>query len=310
MKQLWHLLCLLVVIGGISPLQALPAIDLGQLQQICLQSHPRCVEASDAALPQIKQQSRLWYEVQLLKLDAMFSQQSAAPLFALTSEFVKNKSAPTAFLARIYIYHAKLLYTQGKKPQSKFYLDKAVALMSDWQQSTADPMSYIRLYNVQLYADGNYQHGYEQLSLLAKRFSSSQDARLHYELQNNLGHFAGYLQQHHKGLQHRQQALRWAQKIGLPHLRAEGHFNLARVSSLLGLWHDAASHFAAAQEEYKLAEDPIAKAESQLYLSEAWWQLDRKPDAVQLFTKIDLAAIPPTRQVDLARIQQLLSSPK
>jgi tetratricopeptide (TPR) repeat protein len=309
LKRFWQLSSLLILACGIQPLQARPAIDITQLQQVCLQSHPRCVEASDAALPQIQSHSRLWYEVQLLKLDAMFNQQSSVPLFKLTRVFVKDDSAPTAFLARVYIYHAKLLYGIGEKSQSKFYLDKAVALMNQWQQSTADPMSYIRLYNVQLYAGGNYQHSYKQLSLLAKRFQSSQDARLHYELQNNLGHFAGYLQQHHKGLQHRQQALRWAQKIAQPHIRAEGHFNLARVSSLLALWHDAANHFTAAQQDYQLAEDPIATAESQLYLSEAWWQLDRKPDAVQLFTKIDLAAIPPTRQVDLARIQQLLSSP-
>ncbi len=306
MKQLWHLLCLLLVIGGISPLQALPAINLSQLQQICLQSYPRCVAASDAALPQIQPQSRLWYEVQLLKLDAMFSQQAAAPLFALTADFVEDDTAPTAFLARIYIYHAKLLYAQDKKPQSKFYLDKAVALMSDWQQSTADPMSYIRLYNVQLYAGGNYQHGYDQLALLEKRFQTSQDARLHYELQNNLGHYAGYLQQQDKALQHRQQALGWAEKIGHPALRAEAHFNLARVSTLKGLWQDAERNFVAAYDNYRQAEDPIAQTESLLYRAEALWQMQRHGEAKQLLEQVDLTLLPLHRQPDLQRISELL----
>ena len=306
LQQLWFLISLLVIIGSISPLQAQPAVNLGQLQQICLQSYPRCVEASAAALAQIQPHSRLWYELQLLKLDAMFNQQSAAPLFALTSEFVKDKSAPTAFLARIYIYHAKLLYSQGKKPQSKFYLDKAVALMSDWQQSTADPMSYIRLYNVQLYADGNYQHCYDQLVLLEKRFQTSQDARLHFELQNNLGHYAGYLQKQEKALLHRQQALGWAEKIGHPALRAEAHFNLARVSTLQRLWQDAERHFVAAFDDYRQAEEPIAQAESLLYRAEALWRLQRHAEAQQLFAQVDLALLPQHRQPDLQRIRQLL----
>lgn len=306
MKQFWQLISLVILTCGIQPLQARPAIDLSQLQQICLQSYPRCVAASDAALPQIQPQSRLWYEVQLLKLDAMFSQQSAAPLFALTSEFVKDKSAPTAFLARIYIYHAKLLYAQNQKPQSKFYLDKAVALMSDWQQSTADPMSYIRLYNVQLYAGGNYQHSYNQLTLLEKRFQTSQDARLHYELQNNLGHYAGYLQQQDKALLHRQQALGWAEKIGHPALRAEAHFNLARVSTFKALWQDVERNFVAAFDDYRQAEDPIAQTESLLYRSEALWRLQRHAEAQQLFAQVDLALLPQHRQPDLQRIRQLL----
>ena len=306
MQQLWFFISLLVIIGGISPLQALPAINLGQLQQICLQSHSRCIDASDAALAQIQPPSRLWYELQLLKLDAMFNQQSAAPLFALTSEFVKDKSAPTAFLARIYIYHAKLLYSQGNKPKSKFYLDKAVALMSDWQQSTADPMSYIRLYNVQLYADGNYQHSYDQLALLEKRFQSSQDARLHYELQNNLGHYAGYLQRTDQALLHRQQALSWAEKIGHPALRAEAYFNLARVSTFKGLWQDAERHFIAAFDDYRQAEEPIAQTESLLYRAETVWHLQREAEAQQLFDQVNLALLPQHRQSDLQRIRQLL----
>jgi len=296
----------LILACGIQPLQARPTIDLGQLQQICLQSYPRCVEASDAALAQIKPQSRLWYEVQLLKLDAMFSQQLAAPLFTLTSIFVEDDSAPTAFLARVYIYHAKLLYAQGNKSQSKYYLDKAVTLMSSWQQSTADPMSYIRLYNVQLYAGGNYQQSYDQLVLLEKRFQSSQDARLQYELHNNLGHYAGYLKQQDKALQHRLQALGWAEKIGHPALRAEAHFNLARVSMFKELWQDAERNFIAAYDEYRQAEEPIAQAESLLYRAEALWRLQRHAEAQQLFDQVNLVLLPRHREPDLQRIRLLL----
>lgn len=304
LKRFWHLLSLLTCCALSA--QARPAVDIQQLQQICLQSFPRCVDASDAALQQIQPASRLWYEVQLLKLDAMFSQQSSGPLFALTSAFVTDNSAPTAFLARIYIYHAKLLYAQDKKLQSKHYLDKAVALMSDWQQSTADPMSYIRLYNVQLYAGGNYQHSYDQLALLEKRYQASQDAKLHYELQNNLGHYANYLQQPDKALQHRQLALGWADKIGHPALRAEAHFNLARISTRIGLWQDAERHFAAAFDHYRQAEEPIAQAESRLYRAEALWQLRRPAEAIELLQQTDVTLLPLHRQPDLQRIRQLL----
>ncbi len=306
MKRYWHLVSLLLLVCNTQPAQARPAIDLVQLQQICLQSYTHCVEASDAALTQIQPRSRLWYEVQLLKLDTMFSQQSAEPLFALTSAFVKEENAPTAFLARIYIYHAKLLYVRGDKPQSRQYLDKAVALMSDWQQSTADPMSFIRLYNVQLYADGNYQHCYDQLVQLEKRYQASQDAKFQYELQNNLGHFANYLQQQDKALQHRLLALGWAEKTGHPALRAEAHFNLARVSTLKGLWQDAERHFVAAFDEYRQAGEPIAQAESQLYRVETLWQLQRQAEAQQLFDLLNQPLLPPHRKPDLARIRQLL----
>ncbi len=306
MKRYWHLVRLLMLACSTQPAQARPAIDLAQLQQICLQSYTHCVEASDAALTQIQPRSRLWYEVQLLKLDTMFSQQSAEPLFALTSAFVKEEHAPTAFLARIYIYHAKLLYVRGDKPQSRQYLDKAVALMSDWQQSTADPMSFIRLYNVQLYADGNYQHCYDQLAQLEKRYQTSQDAKFQYELQNNLGHFANYLQQTDKALQHRQLALGWAEKTGHPALRAEAHFNLARISSRIGLWQDAERHFAAAFDHYRQAEEPIAQAESRLYRAEALWQLRRPAEAIELLQQTDVTLLPLHRQPDLQRIRQLL----
>lgn len=305
MKCHRHLFALLFLSGSLTT-QARPAIDLAQLQQICLQSYASCVEASDAALTQIQHSSRLWYEVQLLKLDAMFAQQSSAPLFALTSVFVKEQNAPTAFLARIYIYHAKLLYVRGDKPQSKYYLDKAVAMMSDWQQSTADPMSFIRLYNVQLYADGNYQHCYDQLIKLEKRYQASQDAKFQYELQNNLGHFANYLQQPDKVLHHRQLALGWAEKIGHPALRAEAHFNLARINTIKALWQDAERHFVAAFDDYRQAGEPIAQAESQLYRAETLWQLQRQIEAQQLFDQVNQALLPPHRQPDLIRIRQLL----
>lgn len=283
-----------------------PPFDLNQLKQICLESYQHCVTDSDAALNQIQAQSRLWYEVQLLKLDAMFNQQIDAPLFALTSAFIEDETAPAAFLARIYIYHAKLLYAHEQKTQSSFYLNKAVKLMNEWQQSTADPMSYIRLYNVQLYADGNYRHSYDQLLALAQRYAQSQDPVLQYHIQNNLGHYAGYLQLPELAFQYRQQAMEWADKIGYPSLRAEAHFNYARVCSIKALWQDAERHFLVAFDEYQQAGDPIAQTESQLYRSEALWHLMRQKEAQTLFEQINQAQLPVHRKADLQRIRQLL----
>lgn len=308
MKLFWQLISIMVVVLSSTAAQARPSIDLNQLKQLCLESYPRCVSDSDSALNQIQPQSRLWYEVQLLKLDAMFNQQSDAPLFALTSVFVEDDTAPAAFLARVYIYHAKLLHVHGRKLQSKHYLDKAVALMSDWQQSTADPMSYIRLYNVQLYADGNYRHSYDQLLALSLRYAQSQDAVLQYQIQNNLGHYAGFLQLSEPALQHRLQAMEWADKAGHPSMRAEAHFNYARVCALQHLWQDAERHFVVALDEYRQAEEPIAQAESQLYRSETLWHLDRKAEARQIFEQINLAILPVHRDADLQRIQQLFKN--
>lgn len=292
--------------GVIQSVHALPAVDLGQLKQICWQSYPICAEATDAALKQIQPQTRLWYEVQLIKLDSMFNQQSDAPLFALTSAFIEDETAPAAFLARVYIYHAKLLYVHNKKPQSKFYLDKAVAMMNEWHQSTADPMSYIRLYNVQLYAGGNYQQSYDQLAQIEKRYQKSQDARLQYEFHNNLGHYAGYLQQQDIALHHRQQALGWAEKIGHPAIRAEAHFNLARVHTFKGQWQDAERLFVTAFDEYRQAGDLVSLALALMYRAEALWHLQRQAEARQLFDQVNLTVIPQSRQADLQRIRQLL----
>jgi hypothetical protein len=276
-----------------------------QIFEHCRFSGLHCLQHIDRFLIAAEPESIYWYELMLLKLDSLFILMRDADLYALTSKFVLKSNMPDSFKARLFIYHAKVLYGMNNKTIANDYLHQASSLLDQLNQAMPNPLTQLRLINVKLYSDGDYQSGYEQLLHLEKQLLKSHDMVLKYDLYNNLGHFTNFLKLKHDSLHYRQLAIQAIRLIDHPHKMAEAHYNLARAQSALSRWCDAETNFAAAMWFYQRIEDSTMVNLSLLYLAEAMWQQQRTLAATAIFQRLQPAKIPNSTKSSLLRIEQL-----
>lgn len=276
-----------------------------QIFEHCRFSGLRCLQHIDRFLVAAEPESIYWYELMLLKLDSLFILMRDADLYALTSKFVLKNEMPDSFKARLFIYHAKVLYGMNNKTIANDYLHQASSLLAQLNQAMPNPLTQLRLINVKLYSDGDYQSGYEQLLHLEKQLLKSHDAVLKYDLYNNLGHFTKFLKLQHDSLHYRQLAILAIRQIDHPHKMAEAHYNLARAQSALSRWPDAETNFAAAMYLYQQIEDSTMVNLSLLYLAEAMWRQQRTLAATAIFQRLQPAKIPNSSKSSLLQIEQL-----
>lgn len=274
----------------------------------CRFSGQRCLQHIDRFLAAAHPESIYWYELMLLKLDSLFILMRDAELYAQTSKLVLKNNVPDSFKARLFIYHAKVLYSMNQKSAANDYLSQASSLLEQLHQAIPNPVTQLRLINVKLYSDGDYQSGYTQLRQLEQQLLKSRDAVLKYDLYNNLGHFSHFLQLPEDSLRYRQLALQAIQQIDHPHKMAEAHYNLARAQSSLVLWANAETNFAAAMWFYQRIDDSTMVNLSLMYLAEAMWQQQRTAAATAMFSRLQPAKIPNSSKPALLRIERLLQS--
>lgn len=279
-----------------------------QIFQHCRFSGQRCLQHIDRFLLAATLESRYWFELMLLKLDSLFILQRNAELYALTSKLVLKDDLPAAFKARLYIYHAKVLYGRQQKASANEFLLQATDLLNQLHQAMPNPLTQLRLINVQIYGNGDYQAGFQQLLQLEKQLEKSRDAVLKYDLYNNMGHYTRFMQRTTESLHYRKLALQAIQQIDHPHKMAEAHYNLARTYSFLLQWTAAEIHFAAALWHYHSIDDSVMLNQSLMYLAEAMWLQQRKTAASALFQRVLPAKIPNSSQPFFARIAALLST--
>jgi tetratricopeptide (TPR) repeat protein len=279
-----------------------------QIFQHCRFSGQHCLQHIDRFLLAADLDSIYWFELMLLKLDSLFVLQRDPELFAFTSKLVLNTNAPDSFKARLYIYHAKVLYGMDQKNSANDYLLQATELLDQLQQAMPNPLTQLRLINVKLYSDGDYQSGYQQLLQLEQQLLKSRDAVLKYDLYNNMGHFTRFMQQNLDSLGYRKLAMQAIEQIDHPHKLAEAHYNLARTHSFVEQWPEAEIHFAAALSLYSGIDDSTMVNLSLLYLAEAMWQQQKKDAATPTFQRIQAAKIPDTSRPSFIRISQLLKA--
>jgi tetratricopeptide (TPR) repeat protein len=278
-----------------------------QIFQHCRFSGQRCLQHIERFLLAADQASIYWYELMLLKLDSLFILMRDDELFALTSKLVLKTDVPDSFKARLYIYHAKVLYGMQQKTEANFYLQQATNLLDALNQAMPNPLTQLRLINVKLYSDGDYQSGYRQLLQLEKQLQKSHDAVLKYDLYNNMGHFTNFLQLTRDSLNYRQLALHAIQQIDHPHKLAEAHYNLARAHSFLTQWPEAEKNFADALWLYSRIDDSTMVNLSLMYLAEALWLQQKEAAAIAILDRMQPAKIPKGSQVSLKRIQALIA---
>ena len=277
---------------------------------VCEYSSQLCIDQIDPEIAKAAPQSARWYELTLLKLDTLFALQYDEPLWQATSKLVLEQNAPASFLARIYIYHAKMLSSKGSKLQAEHYLNKAVKLLESLNRSAPNPLTTIRLVNVQTYVGADPLVGYETLQKLEAQFSRSHDELMKYDLYNNLGHGAHFLKRLEESQQHREKALIAIQKTTNKAKLAEGHYNLARVMAYRGLWADAEPHLVYAEGYYHEIGDQLLTALARMHLAESLYRQGKTSAAATTFATVDISKIPEYATAHLARISALFTPSK
>lgn len=272
---------------------------------VCEYSSQQCIDQIDPEIAKADPKSARWYELTLLKLDTLFALQYDEPLWQATSKLVLDQTSPASFRARIYIYHAKMLSSKGSKLQAEHYLDKAVKLLESLNRSAPNPLTTIRLVNVQTYVGGDPLVGYETLQKLEAQFSRSHDELMKYDLYNNLGHGAHFLKRLEESQQHREKALIAIQKTTNKAKLAEGHYNLARVMAYRGLWADAEPHLVHAEGYYHDIGDQLLTALARMHLAESLYRQGKIAAATAMFAQVDKSKIPEYAADHLARIRAL-----
>ena len=194
-----------------------------------------------------------------------------------------------------------------QKDLANDYLQQATNLLEALNEAMPNPLTQLRLINVKLYSDGDYQHGYQQLLQLEKRLQKSHDAVLKYDLYNNLGHFSNFLQLMPDSLRYRKLALRAIEQIEHPHKLAEANYNLARTYSFLGQWLEAERYFAEALWYYSSIDDSTMSNLSLMYLAEAMWHQQKSIAATAIFKRLKPAEIPDGSQASFNQIRGLLA---
>lgn len=289
-----------------SPAEQLQQIS-SKVQQACNFSGTRCLAQVELQLEQSRPQSLLWYELMLLKLDSMFTLRQEKALLSETTALLSAKDAPPAFRARLYIYHAKLLYLFNDHSQSQLFVQQAITLLDQLQQASPQFVTQLRLANLLLYMQ-QYDLGYQQLRALEHQLHHSRDLILKYDLYNNLGHFALRLEQREQERFYRQQALAMISQIEHPAKLAEAHYNLARNYYAASHWLLAQQHFRQAQQGYQHIADIALQNLSALYLAECQYRLGQLQQARQLLQQIQPEWIPASSLPDYQKISQLLQT--
>lgn len=275
----------------------------------CQFTGAKCLLSSEQALANLKPATLPWYEITLLRLDSLFMLRDDQRLLTATTELLKQASPPPAFLARVYVYHAKSLFGIGQPEQGKVFVEKAVELLSDIHAVDPNPITLIRLVNVQLYGSTNFEFGYQRLKALEKKFENRDDPIMKSELYSDLGHYASNLGLKNEALFYFQQATVFSAKTNNPYFEAISNFNVARVYSRHQLWHKASFHFAIALEFFQSLQDPQTIAESLLFLSESNYYLQDLTAAKKWFSQLNPSQLPQHRMTDFERIRSLINQP-
>ncbi len=275
-----------------------------KVQLACRYSGANCLAQVEQQLQHCRPHSLLWYELVLLKLDSMFTLRQEKALLSETTALLSAKDAPPAFRARLYIYHAKLLYLFNDNSQSQLFVQQAITLLDQLQQASPQFVTQLRLANLLLYMQ-QYDLGYQQLRALESQLHQSRDLGLKYDLYNNLGHFALRLEQREQERFYRQQALEMIMQIDHPAKQAEAHYNLARNYYAASQWQLAQQHFRQAQQGYLQVADLALQNLSALYLAECQYRLGQHQQARNLLRQIRPEWIPVSSMPDYHKISQL-----
>jgi hypothetical protein len=296
-----------LLLGSVNVNAALSVAQMQEARTLCDDSLAACAEKIDSYLAQAKEESAFWYELKLLKFNALYLLQQDEALLAETSKLVLKSELPAYFRATLYIYHAKELLYTGNKLQGQHYLDKTTELLEHLTQASRSPLTEVRLVNVQMLVDQNRPQAYERLKALDIRFDKSGDYLMKFELYNNLGHVSYFLDKRDEAVLYRHKCLEAAMKTHNTQFQAEAHYNLARQRTRFGDFSkDINQYFLKSMELNAKIDDDLMVEQARLFLSELLWMQGDHAGAQAMFDQMNAAMIPDYNAQHLQRIRQLI----
>lgn len=286
---------------------ALTAEQLREAKTLCDDSLAACAQKIDGYIKQAKEYSAFWYELKLLQFNALYLLQQDDALLAETTKLVLKPDLPAYFRANLYIYHAKELLYTGNNLQGQHYLDKTTELLEHLTQASRNPLTEVRLVNVQMLVDQNRPQAYERLKALDIRFDKSGDYLMKFELYNNLGHVSYFLDKRDEAVLYRNKCLEAAMNTHNTQFQAEANYNLARQRTRFGDFAtDINQYFLKSMELNAKIDDDLMVQQARLFLSELLWMQGEQAGARAMFDQMNAAMIPDYNAQHLQRIRQLI----
>ncbi len=134
----------------VIPLGAV-ADNLYDVRGDCLASPHACLAQTESSLSALPEGSREWYRLTMMKLLALIEMQQYPTLRSELLSVLVDQQSPMVFKATVYTLHSKVLLLDGKKAEGRRYLDKAVTLVAQINESYPDPFRSADILNLYTY---------------------------------------------------------------------------------------------------------------------------------------------------------------
>jgi tetratricopeptide (TPR) repeat protein len=264
--------------------------ELAKIDQTCIDSSSQCLLEVETALLTSLNESRQWYRLKLLKLDALFNLQKVDQLSTEINALLTLKTRPINFSVYVYIYHAKILNSIKDNTLAKKYIEKAINLLKQINDKYPDPMRLIEIANIQL-SMKEYTLAKSTLLQLEQKFEGKYHPIFKRELYANLGHIAVFQKDHALHVTYREKSLKWALSVNNNQQIGIAYYNLARAYS-------SANRYELAQESYEnsityatIEKDTIIAYTSQLRLVELFLLQGESDKAFKLFNQLPALSV-------------------
>ncbi|PKI16752.1 tetratricopeptide repeat protein [Colwellia sp. 12G3] len=259
--------------------------ELVKIERICESSSNQCLLVLDDALASSTSKSRQWYRIKLLQLDALFTLQHFEKLSSEIETLLSYSALPMNFSVYVYIYHAKLSYSNKDIKPAKYYLDKALNLLTQINDKYPDPIRLIEVANLQI-AMKEHEKAKITLLQLEQKFKDRYHPVFKRELYANLGHIASFQDDKLLHIEYRISSLKWAkaaknqQQIGI------AYNNLAFAYLKAGEYENAETNYTQAINIAQEEQDIINGSISQIRLIKVIFLQGKVDNALILFNEL------------------------
>jgi tetratricopeptide (TPR) repeat protein len=279
--------CLCLVIG--SRCTATTYDELAEIDRICVSSASKCLLSLEGALATSKPNSRQWYRLKLLELDALFALQQFKDLSDEIDRLLTRETLPLNFSVYVYLYHAKLSFGKKELSQAHEYLDKAINLLTQINDKYPKPMRLIEIANLQI-SMKDFGLAKDTLLQLELKFENRYHPIFKRELYANLGHVAYFQNDKPLHIKYRKQSLSWALKANNNQQAGIAYNNLAWAYQQTENYKFAEVNYAQSIKLAQMEQDDINGSISQLRLIEVVFLQEKLDQALILFNNLPAGA--------------------
>jgi hypothetical protein len=274
--------------------------EINNIEKECLQSTPSCLALLEVALNDSQPSSTQWYRFKKLRLIALFDLQKTTQLtqeinYWMSLSESELSQLPPNFAVYIYIYNAKLANASGTdekhQQEATLYLDKAVKLLSDINETAPSPFRLIEIANLQI-SMKRYEQAKKTLHDLDDKFSHVEHPVFKQELFANLGHIAYLTNEKDLHIEYRKESLLWTLKTTNTQQKSVAHLNLAVAYQKNAQYKNAELHYREVKKLSTIAQDHQVYESSTLRLIEVVHLQGNIAEANRLYNQIPKSSHP------------------